>query len=106
MPPVPAVPEQLQLQRDFLDHHLKGVDNGVDAWPVVRYHELGSEVLRESATWPPEGTRRERLHPTAARGLAPEPEEVAAVLAYEADLELGSGRESLDACADRNLVRV
>ena len=44
--------EQIALQIAFFDHHLKGIDNEVTSWPLLRYHHLGESVLRESAEWP------------------------------------------------------
>ena len=40
----------------FFERHLKGVRNGVDGWPRVRYYTLGSEEWRETPVWPPAGT--------------------------------------------------
>lgn len=53
--PAPSAKEQLQLQLDFFDHHLKGQDNEVDEWPTIRYYNFGEEVFRTADSWPPEG---------------------------------------------------
>jgi len=39
----------------WFDHWLKGLDNGVDREPPVRYFVIGSGKWRSAATWPPEG---------------------------------------------------
>lgn len=49
--PPPATQTQWRLA--FFDHHLKGLENGVSAWPRVQYHNLGEEGLRQSEAWPP-----------------------------------------------------
>lgn len=38
---------------DWMDHYLRGVDNGIDRRPPVRYYVMGADVWRESQTWPP-----------------------------------------------------
>jgi putative CocE/NonD family hydrolase len=37
----------------WMDHYLKGVDNGVDRESPVRYFVMGRDEWRESKTWPP-----------------------------------------------------
>ena len=39
----------------WFDHWLKGVPNGVDAEPAVRYFVMGRGEWRSASTWPPEG---------------------------------------------------
>ena len=36
-------------------HWLKGVDNGIDREPAVRYFVMGSAEWKTASTWPPEG---------------------------------------------------
>ena len=38
---------------NWMDHYLRGVDNGVDHVPPVRYFVMGKNQWRDSATWPP-----------------------------------------------------
>jgi hypothetical protein len=38
---------------DWMDHYLRGIDNGVDKRPPVRYYVMGADVWRESQAWPP-----------------------------------------------------
>ena len=39
----------------WFDHWLKGLDNGVDREPPVRYFVMGSATWKTARTWPPEG---------------------------------------------------
>jgi putative CocE/NonD family hydrolase len=38
---------------DWMDHYLRGIDNGVARRPPVRYYVMGADTWRESETWPP-----------------------------------------------------
>lgn len=38
---------------DWMDHYLRGIDNGVDRKPPVRYYVMGADAWRESQAWPP-----------------------------------------------------
>ena len=40
----------------WMDHYLRGMDNGVDREPAVRYYVMGAETWREAKTWPPAAT--------------------------------------------------
>jgi uncharacterized protein len=44
---------------DWMDHYVRGIDNGVDHAAPVRYYVMGAETWRESRVWPP------RSKPTA-----------------------------------------
>ncbi|MEQ1472365.1 MAG: CocE/NonD family hydrolase [Candidatus Acidiferrum sp.] len=37
----------------WLDHYVRGMDNGVDREAPVRYYVMGADEWRESKTWPP-----------------------------------------------------
>lgn len=39
----------------FFDHYLKGVENGIDREPPVRYYTVGAERWNSAETWPPAG---------------------------------------------------
>lgn len=39
----------------WFDHWLKGIDNGIDRQPPVRYFVMGSAKWKSANTWPPEG---------------------------------------------------
>jgi putative CocE/NonD family hydrolase len=43
----------MTLQLAFFDHWLKGVENGWDARPHVKYFVMGANVWKQSDTWPP-----------------------------------------------------
>jgi uncharacterized protein len=38
---------------DWMDHYLRGIDNGVDRQPPVRYYVMGADTWRGSQAWPP-----------------------------------------------------
>ena len=41
---------------DWMDHYIRGIDNGVGRRAPVRYYVMGSDSWKESATWPPAAT--------------------------------------------------
>jgi len=53
---------------DWMDHYLRGRDNGVDRQPPVRYYLMGAEAWHDSATWPPKATLRPLYFGRAAPG--------------------------------------
>ena len=71
------VPQNMQRLRDFFDHVLKGVDNGVKNWPKVLIEvrdSNGVASLRDENEWPIARTQYTRLYLNAAKGrleLAP-----------------------------------
>jgi putative CocE/NonD family hydrolase len=42
----------------WFDHWLKGIDNGVQADPAVRYFTMGQNEWREADAWPPKESKR------------------------------------------------
>jgi predicted acyl esterase len=56
----------------FYDHHLKGVDNGYDRLPPVRYWLQGAEEWREAEDWPVPGAQKVRLYPAPSSAGAME----------------------------------
>jgi putative CocE/NonD family hydrolase len=42
--PVPRMNIQNQMQLDFFDHYLKGVNKGVEEWPLVQYFNMGGRA--------------------------------------------------------------
>ena len=54
--PEPRMSVQNQMQLDFFDHYLKGVDKGVEDWHLIQYFNMGEEEFKESAVWPILGT--------------------------------------------------
>lgn len=86
----------------WYDHHLKGLDTGVDALPPVRYWLQGAERWREASDWPVPEARERRFHlaptgadPTTQHLLTPTAGEVSALsflaiprgMRYPAELE-------------------
>lgn len=60
-------PEALRFDLDRLyfqwfDHHLKGVDNGVDRTAPVEYYTLGQERWKTAENWPVPGTKPTALY--------------------------------------------
>jgi hypothetical protein len=47
---------------DWMDHYLRGIDNGVDRKPPVRYYVMGADAWREGASWPPSAARAARFY--------------------------------------------
>jgi putative CocE/NonD family hydrolase len=41
----------------FMDHYLRGLDNGVDREPPVRAFVMGEDVWRDETSWPPASAR-------------------------------------------------
>ncbi len=42
---------------DWMDHYLRGANNGVGSGKPVRYYVMGADVWREATDWPPAATR-------------------------------------------------
>jgi uncharacterized protein len=55
--PAPAAIDYDAIVLDWMDHFVKGIDNGVGRGAPVRYYVMGSDTWKESATWPPPATR-------------------------------------------------
>jgi putative CocE/NonD family hydrolase len=53
----------------WFDHWLKGLDNGIDREPAVRYFVMGSEKWQSANTWPPNGLE-ERVYYLSSDGTA------------------------------------
>ena len=51
--PVPGLGFTHDRVRRFMDHYLKGEDNGVGEEPRVRYYLTGADEWRTADTWPP-----------------------------------------------------
>ncbi len=64
----------------FLDHYVRGIDNGVAGERPVRVFVMGENAWRSEAGWPPAGARPRTLYLRAGGGLTaqPPPEESAA----------------------------
>lgn len=76
----------------WFEHTLKGVDNGADQDPAVRYYVVGDVSVpgspgnewRESSVWPPPGEVPTRFyfHPDKSLANTPPPTDVAEPLSY------------------------
>ncbi|MDZ4729915.1 MAG: CocE/NonD family hydrolase [Xanthomonadales bacterium] len=64
-----AVAAYSELLLSFFDHFLKGVDNGFDQRPRVRYFNIGDNAWHDSASWPPQDVHTESLYLHAGRVL-------------------------------------
>ena len=73
LPPIPSQEELYEMRLAFFDHHLKGAANGVDAWPAIRFWNLGEGVFREEQSWPPPGTVTFSLYPNDGAKLTDDP---------------------------------
>ena len=70
--PNPLKQYQNNLQLEFFDHYVKGSDNGVDEWPLIRYFNMGQEVYQKSDTWPIPGTDTTNFYFQEEGGLSSE----------------------------------
>ena len=62
LPNNPTGDAMAQLRLEFFDRYLKGVKNGVENWPAVKYFTMGTEDYRESPVWPLAGTTVRRFY--------------------------------------------
>ncbi len=79
--------DELVLQ--FLDHHVRGIDNGVGSHKRVRVFVMGEDAWREADTWPLPGTQSTTLYLApgeAGRGrLTPVPPSSATARSFVSD---------------------
>ena len=47
---------------DWLDHYVRGIDNGVEGWPNVQAYVMGEDTWATGTTWPLANTHAETLH--------------------------------------------
>jgi putative CocE/NonD family hydrolase len=95
VPPIPNVQEQLAMWIAFADRFLKGEQNDVDAWPKVRYFNLGEEKMRVSDVWPPVGTERRTYYfaPEQVLGEAL-PTQAEGSDVYQVDFDVNTGESN------------
>ena len=67
--PKPRIVEQNKLELDFFDQYVKGIDKGVEEWPLIRYYNLGEEAYKESNVWPIPGTVETKFYFQKEGGL-------------------------------------
>lgn len=53
---------------DWMDHYLRGIDNGVDQKSAVHYYVMGADAWRDSPVWPPRSTPTNFYLASAAPG--------------------------------------
>jgi putative CocE/NonD family hydrolase len=76
----------------FFDLHLKGVQNGIDSEPAVRYFTMGEGAWKSADTWPPPGFNPESLFIAGAGKLAwGKPPEETGLDVYQVDNSASSG---------------
>ena len=46
----------------WFDHHLRGIDNGIDREPPIKYFVMGVNYWRYAYRWPPQATRHVELY--------------------------------------------
>ena len=51
-----------QVVLDWLDHYVRGIDNGVSSWPNVKYYVMGDNGWQAETGWPPGKTTRETVY--------------------------------------------
>jgi uncharacterized protein len=69
----PAEPERVMLQLEmlrFLDHHLKGIDTGLDSEKLLYYFTIGEEKWKVTNTWPVAGIETTRWYFSANNSLS------------------------------------
>ena len=79
-------PASIARQTAFFDTFLKGVDNGVSAWPAVTYHvrdRHGDATVKTAEHWPIEHTAYRRLYLDAEGGMSAEIPDLAGSIAYD-----------------------
>jgi putative CocE/NonD family hydrolase len=69
----PSKQDQMLDSLRFLDHYLKGVENGVMSEKVLHYYTMGEQKWKTTSVWPPEGTTMERWYLADGRTLSRAP---------------------------------
>ncbi len=93
--PIPSRMEQWRKALDFLNHYLKGMDNGVEKWPAITYFNLAEEIFKETDVWPPMGTKKIRMFMREGNRLSfKPPEDKIGEDSYTIDFEVTTGSYS------------
>jgi putative CocE/NonD family hydrolase len=93
--PIPSRMEQWRKALDFLNHYLKGMNNGVDKWPAITYFNLAEEIFKETDVWPPKGTKKIRMFMREGDRLSfKPPEDKIGEDSYTIDFEVTTGSYS------------
>lgn len=85
-------PVRLEMLR-FFDFYLKGIDNGIDKEPKLRYYTMGEETWKSSEVWPLANQKRVKLFFNADHTLSSEIKKEG-ILNYEVDYTASSGNTS------------
>ena len=87
----PTPNEMAKMRLQFFDRYLKGVQNGVDDWPAVRYYTMGTEEYRDSPRWPLDCTTVRRFYLDAEGMLASRAPTRAGTDRYVVDFGVNTG---------------
>ncbi len=74
----------------FFDHHLKGIDTGIEAEPRVHYFTMREEKWKASDTWPPPATAKP-LYMTDGHALSADGATTAGSDIYVVDMSATTG---------------
>ena len=77
----------------FFDHHLRGVDTGLQNEAPVHYFTIHDEKWQAALSWPP-AEQTQRLYPAANGRLLKQAEESAGSDAYQVDFTVSSGSQT------------
>lgn len=92
--PAPGVMQRFEWLR-FFDHHLKGIDTGLDAEKTLYYYTMGEERWKTTRVWPPAGIAPVRWHLSAGGALAPSaPRDAKAADSYAVDFDATTGERN------------
>jgi putative CocE/NonD family hydrolase len=79
----------------FFDYHIKGIKNGIDNDPAVRYFTIGEEDWNTANQWPPRHQTTEVYYLSADRSLSADSNKVVHnALPYKIDYAATSGNTS------------
>ncbi len=67
-PDVEGLPSELGMQ--FFDHYLRGLSNGWELQPTVRYYQMGENRWKNATTWPLPNARLDTLYIHEAHALS------------------------------------
>jgi putative CocE/NonD family hydrolase len=74
----------------FLDHHVKGIDTGLEKEPTVNYFTMGEQAWKASDTWPPKEVQSTEMYfaPEFLKNEKPTKEEI---VKYNCDYNTTTG---------------
>ncbi len=88
----------------FFDHHLKGIDNGIEKEPPVRYYTMVEDKWKSSDTWPPENTHAATFFLGDKKSLQKEMATDADADAFLTNRDIGSGEKSRWRCLAKEMA--